>query len=914
VTGSRIVRDGYQAPTPVTVATTEQLQRTAPGAIPEGLNQLPQFAGSRSNVTPGGAATTPSSGNYLNLRNLGANRTLVLLDGQRLPPTSYEGTTDTNIIPQALVQRVEVVTGGASAAYGSDAVSGVINFILDTKYNGLKGQIQFGETVFHDAPTFKANVAYGGSILDDRVHILASYDHYQQKGIVGNESRPYGADNWLRVGNGTTNPYQEFKNVRFATATSGTLISASGALNAAGATVANPLRNYMFLPGGLAVPANLGTPTTTGGSNIGGDGAVVIGRSLTATQDTDQFFGRLDFELAPGIEAFAQISYGDSFSSSISVGSGTQVGDFRIYTENPFIADSTRAQLQAAGVASFLGGRIQYDQPPKLGRYYQDATIFVSGLKGRLADKYDWDIGYSHGDTGLSVEHEGNFDSKRYYAGLDAVRNAQGQIVCRITVTNPGLLDDCVPFNIFGNGSPSKAAYAYISQVSKWAVEQKMDIINGNIAGEVFNLPAGPVSVAVGGEYRKQEMHQTSNTDPSKPIDLTGIRTATSPYILKYNSTNVGPTDAEQNVKEAYIETAVPLLKDMAFAKALDLNAAFRYTDYSTSGGVKTWKVGGSWTPVESVRLRATRSRDIRAPSLNELFGAPSSGSVVTLDLHTNTSSRLVSTSTGNPNLTPELADTFTAGVVFQPSFVPRLQMSVDYYKIEIQDSIGTPNSARLEEECEASNGTSPSCLFTQRPLPFSDRSPANFPTLRTSYPINLASVEVSGLDYEITYRADFDWGLLSDSSSLDMRLVGGHLFDYLSTSFAGAVPTQTSNSGNNTQDRVNVSFNWRDGPLSVSTNTRFMGERQKTQDPTLKYATGFTNDIPATSYTDLSLNYRFEQAGGNYEAYVSIANVFDKDPPLIPGGGQPGQPYPTNNSVYDIFGRFTTVGLRFRY
>ena len=908
VTGSRIVTAGFQAPTPVTVVTTEALQRTAPGAIPEGLNQLPQFAGSRSNVTPGGLGNTPSTGNYLNLRNLGTLRNLVLLDGQRLPPTSYEGITDSNIIPQALVQRVEVVTGGASAAYGSDAVSGVINFILDTKYNGVKGQVQWGETKYGDAPTFKANIAFGGSVLNDRVHILGSYDHYQTKGIIGNPSRPLGVPNWGRTGAGTAaNPYREFKDVRFSNASYGTQISTANPANV-------PLRGYEFIPGGLAVPMNLGTATGSAGISVGGNGPVVIGRSLTGSQDTDQFFGRADFELTPGIEAFAQVSYSDSFASSISVGSGTQVGDFRIFTDNAFIADSTRAILQAAGVQSFIGSRIQADQPPKLQESFQKATIFVSGVKGTIADKYDWNVGYSHGDTKLKSSHYGNFNNQRYYAGLDAVRNSAGQIVCRITITNPGLLDDCIPFNIFGTGSPSKASYDYISQSADWAVRQKMDIVNANISGEVFELPAGAVSVAVGAEYRRQNMVQTSNSDPSKSIDLTGIRTNTVPFLLKFNSTNVGATTAKQNVKEAYIEVAVPLLKDVPFARELSMNAAARRTDYSTSGGVSTWKVGGSWNPVDSVRFRATRSRDIRAPTLNELFAATNSGQVAFLDTHTNTNARLTNTTTGNPNLTPELGDTFTVGVVYQPSFVPRLQMSVDYYKIEITDAIGTPNAATLYDECENSNGTAAACATIIRPLPFSNRTPANFPTLRTSFPINLAAVEISGIDYEISYRAQLNFGLFADSSSLDMRLVGGYLKDYLSTNQVGQPAQQTNNSANNTKNRFNVSFNWRDGPFSISTNTRFFGKRKKTQDPLVIYDTGYTTDIPSRVYTDATVIYRFERFGGNYEAYLTVANLFDKDPPLIPGGGQAGQAFPTNTSLYDIFGRTYTGGLRFRF
>jgi len=908
ITGSRIVSSGYTAPTPVTVVSTEQLQRTAPGSIPEALNQLPQFAGSNSNLTPGGLGNTASTGNYLNLRNLGALRNLVLLDGQRLPPTSYDGTTDSNIIPQALIQRVEVVTGGASAAYGSDAVSGVINYILDTNYNGAKGQIQYGKTEYGDQPTLKANFAFGTDLFGGAVHLLGSYDHYETTGIVGNESRPLGRHKWLRTGAGTAaSPYQEHMDARFSNASYGTQISTAN-------PAAMPLRGYEFIPGGLAVPMDLGTPTGSAGVSIGGNGPVVLGRSLTGTQNTEQLFGRLDFDVSSNIQAFAQMSYTDSFNSSISVGSGTQVGDFRIFTDNAFIADSTRQILEDAGYTSFIGSRIQADQPPKLQEIFAKSLVFVSGLKGTLGEKYNWDIGYSHGDTKLDSSHYGNFDNQRYYAGLDAVRNSEGQIVCRITITNPGVLDDCIPFNIFGNGSPSQAAYDYISQSADFYVHQKMDIFTANISGELLELPAGPLAFAVGAEYRTQSLVQTSNADPSKSIDLTGLRTNVSPFLLKFNSTNVGATSASQNVKEAYVELAVPLLEGVPFAEELSLNAAGRYTDYSTSGGVKTWKVGLSWSPFDSLRFRGTRSRDIRAPTLNELFAATNSGQVAFLDTHTNTQARLTTVTRGNPDLTPELADTFTAGVVFQPSFIPRLQMSVDYYKIKINDAIGTPNAQLAYDECENSQGTAPSCALIIRPLPWEDRTPANFPTMRLSYPINQAQIEVAGLDFEVSYQALFDFGLFADNSSLDIRVIGGHLFKYETLSEPGAALQITDNSGNNSKDRINFQFSYRDGPISLSTQTRYIGPRKKTQDPTRVWDTGYTNDIPSRTYTDATLTYRFERYGGNFQIYGTIQNLFDQDPPLIPGGGQAGQPFPTNASVYDILGRTYTAGVRFSF
>ncbi len=906
VTGSRIVRDGYTAPTPVTVATTEQLQRTAPGSIPEGLNQLPQFSGSRSNQTVGGTATNPSTGNYLNLRNLGAIRTLILLDGQRLPPTSYEGTTDANIIPSSLVQRVEVVTGGASAAYGSDAVSGVINFILDTKFNGFKSQVQWGQTKYKDAPTMKANFAGGFSILDGKVHILASFDHYQQKGIPQVTDRKYGGLNLIRTGTGSAaNPYIDLADVRYSTATYGTLISYGSGVNAG-----NPLAGFQFVSGGLAVPFNKGIATGTSGFSVGGDGVISFGKTLTGTQKTDQFFGRADFDVAENVTGFAQVSYSDSFNSAVTIGSGTQVGDFRIFTENAFIADSTRAILQNAGVVNFTAGRIQADQPFKLARFYSKALTFVSGVKGSVGD-YNWDLGYSHGSSDLDAYHEGNFDNARWYAALDAVKAPSGQIVCRITLTNPTLQPGCVPINIFGNGSPSKAAYDYISQTSNYRVKQDMDIFTGNMSGEVFNLPAGAISVAVGAEYRRQKLKQTSNTDPSKSIDLTGLRTNISTFVLQFNSTNIGKTDASQNVKEIYAEAAIPLLKDVALVQTLDLNAAARYTDYSTSGGVSTWKVGLSYVPTDSVRIRGTRSRDIRAPTLNELFQGATSGSGTFNDIHTGVNARLSTVTQGNVDLTPEIADTMTVGLVFSPTFAPRLQASVDYYKIKINDAIGTLGADQIQAQCEASNGTADVCKSYERPLPFSNRTPANFPTLGRTFPFNQASVEISGLDYEISYRASLGFGMMSDAASLDLRLVGGRLFDYLTTSQAGGVAIQSSNSGNNIKNRVNLAANYRDGPLTLSSQIRYLDKHHKSQDPTVFYV---DNNVKAITYTDVTASYKFDVGAAALEGYVTIANLFNTQPPLYSTGGQPTINYPTNTTLYDVFGRFYTVGLRAKF
>ncbi len=906
VTGSRIVRNGFASPTPVTVVSVEQLQRTAPGDIPDGLNQLPQFSGSRSNNSVGGVASSPAGGNYLSLRNLGPLRTLTLLDGQRLPPTSFDGSVDSNIIPQALISRVDVVTGGASAAYGSDAVSGVVNFILDTKFNGLKGQAQAGISDYGDGQSYKFNLA-GGFKVASGIHVLFSYDHYQVAGIKDNNQRPEGPLNITRTGTGTaTNPYIDYPDVRYATATYGTLISYLNGVNKG-----DPLAGYQFIAGGLAVPFNRGQTTGTSGYNIGGDGVISFGKTLTGTQNTDQAFGRVDFDLGSGITAFVQGTYADSFNSFITIGSGTQIGDFQIFTENPFIADSTRAILQAAGVNSFVAGRIEADQPPKLASFTNDVVTALAGVKGKLGN-FNWNVGYAHGGSILNAGQAGNFNNAHWLAALDAVRAPDGSIVCRITLTNPGLQPGCVPINIFGNGSPSQAAYAYVSQTSRYRVRQSMDILSANISGDAFSLPAGPVSVAAGAEYRKQSLLQTSNSDPSHGIDLTGIRTNVPPLILTYNSLNVGFAQGSLNVKEAYGEVAVPVFKDWRFGKSLDLDGAVRYTDYSTSGSVVTYKVGASYKPTSSLRLRATELRDIRAPTLYELYAGLTAARGPFNDLLTGVNGNVISYTQGNPNLKPEKADTFTGGIVYTPPFIPRLNMSVDYYSIKIKQAIGTLTLDQIQALCNASGGTDPTCAAIIRPFPYSNTSAANYPTATNVVPFNQAAQTVRGLDYELSYRVPLGKMLLGDAS-VDLRLIGSHLFDFLTqaTTISKVIQSNDNVINNNVEDRVNLIATYNDGGLSLTGQLRYYGHGKKTQDPTVFYA---VNDIPAIAYTDATVQYRFEVKGVTFETYLTVNNLFNVQPPVFATGAQPGQGYPTNPVVYDVIGRYYTGGIRFRF
>jgi iron complex outermembrane receptor protein len=307
VTGSRIVRNGYAAPSPVTVATTAELAATTPSSIPDGLNKLPAFAGSSTTAGTtnavggsGGGVAVTFGGNYLNLRDMGAIRTLVLVDGRRVPPTSLNGQVDTNTLPDMLVQRVDVVTGGASAVYGSDAVTGVVNFILDKNFNGLKVFGQVGDSTYGDARSYRFGVAGGGEIMD-RAHVIWSFEEYQNNGIDSHASRPWAANIPDYTGSGTVaSPFTLVTNARLNNTTLG------------GLATSGPFAGQQFTSSGALAAFNAGAPTKTSSVNIGGDGAYYTGLNLVPPLTTEKGFGRFDYDVTSTVKAYLQFSDSES--------------------------------------------------------------------------------------------------------------------------------------------------------------------------------------------------------------------------------------------------------------------------------------------------------------------------------------------------------------------------------------------------------------------------------------------------------------------------------------------------------------------------------------------------------------------------------------------------------------------------
>ena len=904
VTGSRIgTRDGYDALTPVTVVETERLQRGTPTNLADALNQLPQFQNSRNERSNSLLSfDTPQAGNNLNLRGVGPIRGLILLDGRRVPPTSFVGTVDVNTLPQLLVERVDIVTAGASAVYGADAVSGVVNYVLDTDYEGLKTVAQFGQSGEGDGDTYRLGAAGGTSLMNDRLHALFSVERYDSDGVPRTSERSLWERSYLTVGDGTTgNPYRLAENVRF------------NFINEAGLILTGPLAGQTFSPDGELTPFDSGVPTASGGFSIGGDGARWPSNSLTATLRSDAIFGRLTFQFTPDLEGFVQAAWADSRNTYRAHPNFTFGPDITIFSGNPFLPTSAQTVLDATGTEAFGMDRLHVDMGFIDNIVDNESINATVGLRGTVAGDWTWNAHFTHANVDMTSQTTNHLENVKFAAALDAVLDPTGNVVCRITLTNPGLRDDCVPINVFGVGAPSQEAIDYITGIQMYQVDNDLDEIQFDIGGTPFDTWAGPVSFIAGVSYREQSIDQTSNSDPANPVDSTGVRGV--PTNLRFLAANNGVARGSYDTTEVFTEFALPLLSDQSFADRLELNGAFRFVDYSSFGQEEAWKVGLVYAVNEQVRFRVTESRDIRAPTLFDLFAGRSAGIAGITDVHTGVSSITTTEGGGNPNVKPEEGDTFSVGIGYRPTWLPGLSVSVDYYDLEITGIISTIPGSPLIQICHESGHTDPLCDLIERPLPIEDTSPANFPTSVSEVPINLGYVKTDGIDVEAAYT--------SDSGVWSFRGIVNWVNSYVENSglggddreFAGVLGDYGTGGPAIPQWSGSLSATYSKGPFTVFAQERFIDGMTRIGGniPNAVFADG-TDDASAVFYTDLTLEYSLPI---DYEAelFFTVNNLFDEDPPLLaPINYNPGVVYPTAQVIYDVIGRYMTVGARLNF
>lgn len=911
VTGSRIVRDGTNAPVPTTVVTMEDIAQRNPVNIADYVNQLPAIGQGQSPRATTLFANANGGANQINARGLGINRTLVLLDGRRVVGSGLLPAVDVNMLPQNLVKRVDVVTGGASAAYGSDAVAGVVNFILDTEFKGLKGSFNYNQTDRNDGRLISGDLAWGSSFAGGRGHVLLSGNFIQGDRV----SMFTNGRDWFQPG------LRLLQNPNW-TATNGqpgliVRTDAGSTSTPGGVITGGPLNGTNFLPGGaigqfVFGPANL----TQGNVQAGGTVEPLSGRgALLPDVSNWSVYGRLSYEVTDNVKAIFEATYAGNDTinwSAVYNRSGTgATGALTINRDNPFIPQTIRSAMDANGLTSFRMNRFFYDLINRPGEnigeagYNRRQNRLLFALEGSFADSGKWRAYFQRGRSNVWYTRDNNILIDRFNQAVDVTVNpatggvpgvAAGAAVCRSTITNP--TNGCVPMNVFGEGSLSPGSIAWVTGESDgFRTRQDLDIALDVYAIDAqyspFSTWAGPVSFAAGFEYRKESFVATADANSLARRWFVG---------------NPQPGAAGYNVKEFFGETLIPLLKDSAVGD-LDLNGAVRRTDYSTSGAVTTWKVGGAYR-FGDLRLRATRSRDIRAPNLNDLFAPQSQFVNQFLDRSQPTGPlvQFVTLTGGNPRLTPEIADTWTVGGVYQPSWAPGLSATVDWYKINIKDAIFGVGGQLLLDLCYGFNRpASPSACQSIIPVPGS--TGLTGATLLTGA-INAQNVVVEGVDYEISYRTSLS--NISDKlpGSLSLRVLASQ-----------RLQDRTALPGDTTPPDLGTptSLKWRGfgsatysvGASRTTVTARYLGPGVVSNlKPTERNGIDPAfNNIPAVWYWELAQNVDLKIAGRTVTLFAVVENLFDKDPPPVPSNGTSFGTSP----VYDLLGRSYRVGFRFK-
>lgn len=915
VTGSRIVRDGNDAPTPVSVVSTEELNVEAPANITDFVNTLPAVAGSQTAQSNSGSLSSSNSGiNALNLRALGSERTLVLLDGRRSVTSSAAGLVDVNTFPQSLIERVEVVTGGASSVYGSDAVAGVVNFVLDRDYEGFKANYEYGVTTYGDVPNHKIEVTGGTSFMDDRIKVIGSVEYFKQEG-VDTIDRDWNSHTFI-----VNNPnYAEGNGQpeRIWADGIGEAILSPGGLITSGPFMGTYFGAISPTTGEASIN-QFAYGQTTGRYTIGGDYLLddyhFGSNSLAPHEERISVFGRIGFEVTPDIELFAQVSWnryeGRSYYQQTPSSATIQL-------DNPYLpqdfVDEVNAYNLANGtdISSVTIGTSNAGIPAAGANNVRTVERYLVGAEGTMdiLGGVSWDVSYQVGRADLDQNLINTWLNSRINAMTDAVADGSGNIACRVNVdADPSNdLPGCIPINRVGIGGVTQEAVDYLFELTPFRnqiVEQ--EVYAFNLAdNDLVDLWAGPISVAIGGEYRKETL--TSILDP-----------------LQYQETwlygNYKPDNGSYDVKEAYIETVIPLFY------GADFNGAFRLTDYSSSGTVNTWKLGLTWQVIDDLKLRATYSRDIRAGNLLDLFatGTARTNAISRPLLNSNgnlsgqsVSDQFVQSATGNPQIDPEKAKTIGVGAIFTPTFFPEFAFSVDYFNIDLTDAIGSLSAEqavlfcyeqKIAEQCLNIEYTGGQRFSTGQNL---DIATIDLPLF------NFAAQKVSGLDFEANYRT------LLGPGDLSLRAVATHYIENVSDdglSFPVDVAGASLPSWNY---RLSATYEYN------GFTTRLVGRgfddgvidnnyvvcTANCPLSTPEARTVNNNYRAGAFYLDANFTYKFEIAGVAAQALFAVKNVMDKDPYIYGAGtvgGNNTPAYPrTDRTLFDTLGRTFRLGLR---
>ncbi len=1032
VSSTRLQAAGFDAPTPTTVVSAADLQAQAKPSVFDAITQLPQLQGSTGVGYNTGSTTTGLIGlSALGLRGLSPLRTLVLLDSERVVGGNFNGVVDVSEMPQMLIQRVDVVTGGASASWGSDAVAGVINFVTDKKFEGFKMNAQAGLSTYGDAGNALFQAAAGSSFAGGRGHFEVAGEYAYNDGLLPrypvaqqHTAQPNIGGRTIARQSGTSSYGSTAASVPAGMPQSyyGPLIQ--GTQQAAyGLITSGPYAGTTFDATGKASKFDY-----AGNCFLNGSGALqgAIGSNCFGTaadpgdqNDTHQFtqglydpltrgnlYARVSYDLSPNAEVYATMNYGISRTQNTPAQGNSSKNGITIRCDNAYLLQSglfpsssacatavtgtaapTAAQISAATMAFGSDwANIPTDQQMFLTRTMRRFVVGGDGSFNLFGKDWSWDSYFQHGETDTSIKiynmplsgapivavgtnaAGANGQYSRFNLAQDAVFNSAGQIVCRNTVAQAY---GCVPFNPFGGGTVTPGQIAYFdgqngpggTTVGPTAIQtQRQEAFSFAVNGSPIEDWAGPVSVALGYEYREE--HYSQRADPysggvTASTPATVNEPCTDPFVDcglttfgslgAWNAGNYHDGQGTYHVNEAFVEFGVPLLNDSFWGKA-DLDVAGRHARYSTAGDANTWKVGVTWdTPIPGVRLRALQSRDIRAPNLSELFSPPQGlngsvnndfvNAVAPAGTTPGNNQQVRQLNIGNPALKPERGQTTQAGLVWQPDFIPGFQASIDYYRIAVKGAIASLSLQQVEDQCF--NGFTVFC--SQQAITTANgiqQSATNTGAANTagqlvsvaSEAFNSGSLVTDGFDLEASYQFDLQdydvpgsftlHSLINHTSKFitDTGIPGTQRNVELAGSLGGGGNSQTYNqSGGNvltwkleeTQSYQNdvwgfhLTERWYAGGVFTNKNDIVCAPGTC---PTLTTAqltqtpTINFNNVDSVMYLDVGANWNVSDKTQLYTQIDNIANIRPPDT-----GGQNA-----NNTLYDVIGRMYRIGVRF--
>ncbi len=939
VTGSRIPQPNLSSISPVTAVNSQELKLEGTTRVEDLINQLPQVTASQGGFLSNGATGTAT----LDLRGLGPKRNVVLIDGTRLGPGDpFDPVADINFIPAPLIDRVDVLTGGASAVYGADAVAGVTNFIMKKNFTGLEMTANFAgyEHSNGDTKSQAANNALGftpptGTVFD---------------GGTVDISAIFGANS--PDGKGNVEGYVEYRHIDpvseatrdYSNCTikvTGQNFACGGSATAANATLLtydanfNPTGQYQVSPTGHGAL----NPFTGAGNQL------YNYAPLNYFQRDDRrysggFFAHYD--VTPHITAYANFMFMDDYSTAQIAGSGDFAQTASIPCNNPLLSAqevnalcvtpgySTAAAPTVGTATNDFILRRNIEGGPRVSVLQHTDYRAQVGLKGDIGGAWHFDVYGQFYDSLFQSQAEGYFSNSRIQNALNAVPGSTpGSAVCaNATAVAAG----CVPYNPFTPGGVTPAQLAYLQVPGEETGSTSEAVVEGDLTGDlgVYGIKSPwakeGVGVSFGADYRRETLNLLPDAE-LQAGDLAGSGSATL------------PVNGAFDVKEVYGEARIPIVNDMPFMKELTADVGYRFSDYSDVGTTSTYKISAEWAINDDIRIRGGFNRAVRAPNVDELYSAqtvgldgntdPCAGATPTFtaaecartgvsaaqygNISANPANQYNGLLGGNPNLKPETADTYTIGAVFTPvDLVRGLSFSVDYFNIKITNVIQSYGADSILQQCGLTGDTTYCSLIHRMPGTGSLwLSPTGYVTDTLQ---NLGFLQTAGLDFTLDYHFRFaDFGL-PDWGGLTLNFLGTYTNNLTEQGAPGTSPVQCAGrygdicGGTPDQGvpepffKAKTRLTWEtpvDG-LSASIDWRYIGG--------VNIDTGITgtadSNIPSYSYFDLAAQWRVKD---KYTFSVGVNNIFDIQPPIIGSAELPsvvgnGNTFP---QIYDPLGRY---------